>query len=321
VFRRTAAGLALVGAMAACGDNGTTPPASLRFGQLGGVRAELEAPLRLGAGQLHQVLTWESSGAWMLQESISYRGLLGDEDLRRNPGDPAQYAADYASFITQINEVQGIELFVDELSPDTIPLCGPTRTRLTFTIWDDVRRDDVTWVRCVSGSLANLTPVDAGPDPAASRVALAVLLSRDRTVGESFVSVYGGSVPFGTLDRGEDTPTRLGSPVAFLDEAAWRSFWADHSGDGRTAPTVEFSQEMVIVGAVGVRSEAGDSVEIRRVLQVDQGTLTEIFERVPGDFCSPAARSHVPYHIVVAPRTPTPIRFADIRVERVPCGV
>lgn len=308
----------------ACGDNGTAPPGTLRIGQLGQIRAELEVPLRgattLAAGQLRQILTWESAGVWTLEESISYRDLLGDEESRGNPGDPALFAADYASLITQVNEVQGLELFIDELRRDTVPNCGQTGTRLTFSIRDDIRDEEYTWVRCVSGSLADLTPMDAGPDPAASRVALATMLARDRTLGEDFVSAYAGSVPFGTIDRGEDTPTRLSAPVAFLDESSWRAFWSDHAGAKTASPAVDFSEEMVIVGAVGIRSEAGNSVEVRRVLQVYEGTLTEIFERVPGDFCSPAAQSHVPFHIVVAPRTPAPIRFADIRIERVPCG-
>ena len=73
-------------------------------------------------------------------------------------------------------------------------------------------------------------------------------------------------------------------------------------------------------GSVGVREEAGDSVEVRKILPVDQGTLIEVWERVPGDFCSPASRTHVPYHVVVSPLTPEPQRFSDVRIERVPCG-
>ena len=59
--------LVALGSLVACGDNGTTPPGTLRFGQLGHIRAELRAPLRgatnLAAGQLRQVLTWSSSGS------------------------------------------------------------------------------------------------------------------------------------------------------------------------------------------------------------------------------------------------------------------
>jgi hypothetical protein len=111
----------------------------------------------------------------------------------------------------------------------------------------------------------------------------------------------------------------LEAPAVILSRTDWQSFWRSHSS-AQEPPAVDFAAEMVIVGVVGPREEAGDSVEVRRILQVDLGTLTELYERVPGDFCSPAARTHVPYHIVVAPRTPLPIRFADVRVELVPCG-
>ncbi len=61
-------------------------------------------------------------------------------------------------------------------------------------------------------------------------------------------------------------------------------------------------------------------MEIRRVLPINVGTRIEIFERVPGDFCAPAARLVRPFHIVLAPRTPAPVIFSDIREERVACG-
>jgi len=306
-------------ATGACGGDLTTNPGALRFGQIGGVRVELEAPLRLGVGTLRQVLAWESSGEWTLQESISYRDLPGDEDIRTHPGQPSLFAEGYASLITQLNDVPGQKLFIEELSQELEPPCGQTRTRIRFEIRDDVKGEEASWTRCADGSLANLTTLDAGPDAAASRVVLAALLARNRTLGETFASAYAGSVPFGTLERGDDTPSGLEAPAVILSRSEWQSFWRSHAGD-REAPAVDFAEEMVIVGAVGPREEAGDSVEVRRILQVDLGTLTEVYERVPGDFCSPAARTHVPYHIVVAPRTPAPIRFADVRVELVSCG-
>lgn len=315
---RLAAVAALV-TLAACGDDLPTNPDALRFGQIGQVRVELQAPLRLGAGTLQQILMWASSGAWTLQEAISYRQLPGDVTFRRSPGNPALFAEGYASLITQVNEVQGQNLFVWE---DTIPdpECGPTRTRLTLSIRDDAREEEKTWIRCADGSMANLTTLGAGPDAPAARVVLAAQLARNGTVGERFASAYAGSVPFGTLDRGDDTPTGIQEPTVLLSESAWREFWQSHTRSASSPPAVNFTTEMVVIGAVGTREEAGDSVEVRRILQIDEGTMTEVYERIPGDFCSPAALTHVPYHIVVAPRLPPPLRFADIRVEQVSCG-
>ncbi|MFQ5537316.1 MAG: hypothetical protein ACE5GJ_07670 [Gemmatimonadota bacterium] len=309
----------LVLAVSGCGDSGTTPPGTLRFGQFGSAEVTLEVPLRLGQGELIQRVEWASSGLWTRYEAIRYRGLTGDESESRAPGDPAAFAAGYASFITQVNEVKGLELFVPDLSQELEPECGVTRTRITLVIRDDSRGEEARWIRCADGSLANLTPVGAGPDPAASRVVAATQSLRDGTVGENFVSVYAGSVPFGELDRGDDTSSSLRSPAVYTDETEWKAFWNEHAPT-RPLPSVSFDEEMVVVAIVGVRGEAGDSVEVRRILQVDDGTLTEVFERIPGDFCSPAARTHVPFHIVVAPRTPEPLRFADVRIERVACG-
>jgi hypothetical protein len=286
----------------------------------------LEAPLRLGAGQLHQVLRWRSNGAWSLDETISYEGRIGDERTLESPGDPAAYAGAYAQLNTLINEQasdpgsgRGLGLFIDELPQELDPECGPTRTRVTVRITDDLTDETASWTRCADGSLANLTPRDAGPDPAASRVVEVSRIARNGTVGEGFASQYAGSVPFGTLDRGDDSSAGMRTPAVFTDRPSWRSFWNEHD-PGSPAPEVDFSRDMVVAGIVGVREEAGDSVEVRRILQVDQGTLVELWEVVPGDFCTPADRIHVPFHIVVSPRTPDPVRFGDVRVETVPCG-
>ncbi|MGD8321679.1 MAG: hypothetical protein PVJ02_14540 [Gemmatimonadota bacterium] len=317
---------ALAAAALACGEDSTQPDA-LRFGQVGEIEAELDVPLvqvvgtspnaRLGVGRLHQTLTWRSSGAWFLREAISYRDLTGDADLRRTTGDPSQYVLDYASLIIALNDIQGQKI-VGVLSDTIPPDCGLALSRITFTIRDEPRDESRTWVRCVHGSLATLTQEDAEPADGA-RLALATELMRNATVGTGFASTYAGSVPFGTLDRGDQSDAPLTAPEVFTDQASFSHFWAEHAPD-RPRPDVDFSLDMVIAGIVGPREEAGDSVEVRRVLQVDQGTLIEVVERVPGNFCSPAALVHTPYHIVVAPLTPAPIRFADIRVDPVDCG-
>jgi hypothetical protein len=132
---------------------------------------------------------------------------------------------------------------------------------------------------------------------------------------------YAGSVPFGTLARGDHTVSELRAPAVFRESTAWREFWRGHAGSDDGFPDVDFRTDMVIVGILGEREEAGDSVEVRRILQVEDGTLAEVFERIPGNFCSPAERRHVPYHFVVAPRTPLPIRFAEnLPPELPPCG-
>ena len=312
-----------------CGDDTVRLPETTRFGQLGEVKVGIRAPLFFddGEGELQQILTWSSSGAWVLREIISYRGLNGDETVTRNEGDPIAYTSAYASLITQLNETEGVELFsVSSLPP--VP-CAPSRTRVTVTIWDEIREEEESWVRCAKGSLGTLQTSEAGPDLDALRVIQAAILVRDFTQGDDFVSEYVGSVPFGTLDRSEDSGAGLEEPRVFYSvpvgnpnpPTGWFAFWKNHNNTSPSAdPPVDWTFEMAIVAAVGLRTEAGDSVEVRRVLSTGESTQVDLYERIPGDFCSPAARDHYPMHIVVLPRTPIDIQFSEVVLERVSCG-
>jgi hypothetical protein len=309
-----------------CGDDGGVPPYATRFGQVGGVTLSLEVPLRFkqGEGELIQVLTWNSSGVWQIRESISYRALPGDEDLDREEGDPGEYGY----LIVQLHEAP-LDLF-KQVIPEVPGGCGSGETKVSLTIRDESRNADSTWVRCSQGTLATLSTADAGPDEEAVRVIQSAILIRDFTVGRNFLSAYRGSIPFGTLDRADDSGALLGEPRTFMSREegiletpeGWVQFWRAHTKDPRARPPiVDWANEMVLVAAVGRRSEAGDSVEIRRVLQTGDGTEVPVFERIPGDFCSPAAGEHYPVHVVVSPRTLLPIRFSDLVTERVPCGL
>lgn len=310
-----------------CADDGVSPEA-LRFGQSGELQIQVITPLMLGAGELRQLIRWRSTGEWQLFESISYRGLRGDETRRTSRGDAALYAA----LIAHVNETPELKLFVDELDPSLVPACDSVTATVILRLYDEPRGEAREWRRCGRGPLGGLTPEGAGPDPAASRVLNAAQLVRDFTVGAEggFVSAYHGSVPFGTLDRGSNSGTGQRSVIVFRTDGGgdpvvrgaeeWPAFWRAHTGRDDPAPAVEWSREMVLFASFGERYEAGDSVEVRRVLRVLDGTFVEVFEIVPGDFCAPAARTHTPFHLVVAPLAPTPIRFDELRIERVACG-
>jgi hypothetical protein len=318
ILRRSALALALVAA--SCDSGGPIDPGSLRFGQLGSMRLTVVAPLALGEGETEQILTWRSDGRWELREEVRYRELVGDASMRRSEGASPSLANAYAQWITDVNDNPGLTLFVDELDPTLDPTCSVTRSRVTIYIEDDPSGESESWTRCVPGFMQDLG-FQAGPDPAAPRVANLARLARDYTLGENFAAAYGATQPFGTLDKGEDTPTALEEPVIIQSEMAFESFWATHR-PGTVAPPVDFETETVIVAARGERREAGDSIEVRAVRPGgSQGTVITLVERVPGDFCSPAEQTHVPFHIVVTPRTPTPVSFQrPVAVERVDCG-
>ena len=326
-FAFGSAGVCMIAAfVAACGDDGFVPPEALRFGLSGAISIELETPLRVDpatltpAGMLIERLDWQSSGAWSLRERITYRGLVGDETLVQGSGDPFAFVGAYVQLITTVSSVEGLRLDdVPDFPIGVTDLCRADQTRLTFSIMDLPRDSTSTWQQCAESSLSGLETLGAGPKPEAARLVMATLAARDATSGPDRLSAYHGSVPFGTLDRGEETFATPDAPFVIDSDTDWGAFWLEHS-PGTEPPDVDFDSEMVIVAAVGRRDEAGVSVEIRQILQVIDGTLTHLFERVPGDFCSPVARTHYPFHIVVSPRTPTPINFADIDVEFVPCG-
>jgi hypothetical protein len=59
------------------------------------------------------------------------------------------------------------------------------------------------------------------------------------------------------------------------------------------------------------------------VLPIEFGTQIQLWERRPGNFCTPAPRAHAPYHIVVAPIADErrPIFFeVEEEPDFVPCG-
>jgi hypothetical protein len=316
-------------ALTGCGESGTTELDNFRFGQVGEIRIQVVTPLagRSGLmGELQQSLTWNSEGPWQLFESISYRGILGDAQLRSGTVDPGGYA----ELIIQLNDTPGLQLFVDELDPGLDPVCEGGDGRISFAVRDNLRNEESRWTRCTSEVLEKLSEASAGPDAAAARLVTASRRARDQTLGPGATYTYSGSVPFGTLDRGEVSQVSLELPIVFLGQpgpggdtlppSGWEQFWKDHTGSEDPPPEVAWSEDMVVVAAVGVRQEAGDSVEVHRILQVGSGTIVELHERVPGDFCSPAFQIHTPFHIVVAPLTPPGYRFSEIKVERVPCG-
>ncbi|HSR42495.1 MAG TPA: hypothetical protein VLL48_09990 [Longimicrobiales bacterium] len=315
--------LLTAGSVAGCGTDGGMGPEGLRFGQIGEVQLQVVTPLYVGRGTLEQNLVWSSDGPYRLEEAISYEGEEGDHTVFRVRTNPESLAREYAVWIAQIHEAAGLQLFVDELDPDLDPDCsGELRTRLTLRIRDEARGETIAWTRCVSGSLGYVS-TRAGPGASASRVANAARFLKSSTLGDAFVSIYDASLPFATVDRGEDSGMTQTVPRAITGPEAWEAFWFDHTdGDGETPP-VDFDKDVILVGAVGVRQEAGDSVEIRRVLAVADRTIVALVERLPGNFCSPAERSHVPFHIVRTPRAvlPLPVEFPEPTVETVPCGI
>lgn len=316
----------------ACDTGGMGP--QLRFGSDGEVRVTVEVPLQRGIGWMQQVLTWNSDGAWKLYEEIGYDSVLGDANVMRNPGLPYLYAANYSSLLQLAIDNAGTRLWEP---PDRVGDCGVDRSRVTVLIRDNQRNQEKEWARCASTAtpLGALSTAGFEPDDGSARVIQIALTARDFTLGEGFDRyAYTGSLPFATLDRGVHPGRELTTNVAFRssddgdpaeEPEGWTQFWEDHTGGDSAPPEIDWAREIVVVAAIGMREELGDSVEVRRVLQTvdledSQITQTRIetVERIPGNYCTPATRITWPYHIVVTVRGPPSLYFSH-RPEEVPC--
>lgn len=306
-------------------DGNSTEPEELRFGQVGQIQIRVTSPVLAGVGGLEETLVWRSDGPWVLAERLGYGDELGSETVRRPELNPGDLAAEYGSLIQQLTETPGLRLFGEHTPQGLSPDCLPERTRIEVLIRDRPRNEEARWVRCADGTLFTVTPGSAGPDVGASRVVTAAQLARSFTLGDQARSSYFGSIPFRSVDRGGDSPARPDVPLAFLGNGseappAFLDFWERHAGTAAPAPEVDWGREMVVVATAGRRTEAGDSLQVTRILPIGEGTRVEMVLRVAGNFCSPAGRVGWPYQIVIAPRTPEPVTFAEPQLIRVPCG-
>lgn len=297
-----------------------------RFAQVGELQVEVLSRMPGEEGILEEAFVWRSEGPWVLVERVSYLGRPGDQTVRRPTLNPGDLAPEYGSLIQQLNETPGLRLFGPEVPQELDPTCLPARSRIVLTLRDHFRDQVARWIRCVDGTFFTATSASAGPDAGAARVVTAAQLARFFTVGEGTISTYLGSRPFHTLDRGEDSPARPQGPRVFRSadgEAPpeWEAFWAQHAGTGAAPVQVDWERDMVLLAAVGLRHEAGEAVRIQRILPIDQGTRIEVVQRVPGDFCSPAARDIHPFDLVVTRRSDDDVLFNEPVVERVACGL
>ena len=334
--------LALLVFPAACSD-APLDPSDFLFGQVGEIQVEVRSPLGLPVGlpgvtqgALYETIRWQSNGGWTLTERVTYEGVVGSETVRRSRLNPGQLTQEYVSLIQQLTEASPLQL-LDLVPQELAPNCGAgiyaqLSTQVTISIHDQLRGDVARWTRCSRGLLlapnpANgITPGAAGPGVQAARVITAAQLVRSFTLGEASASTHAGTIPFGTLDKGENSPGMPGGARVFRSTqsrppAGFVEFWEEHAGPGSPLPDVSWPQEMVVLAAVGSRPEAGDEVQIRRVVNVGAALRIEFVERIPGDFCSPAARTIHPFHLVVLPTSALPAEFASPQVERVPCGL
>jgi hypothetical protein len=310
-----------------------TSPSPTPFGRIGAVRITVESPLPDTAGKLLQTIAWRSDGRWTLTESIFYKDTLGDATVSRSTEDAGVLAQRYGNWIASVNDsTTALGIFLKDLPADTVPICNPrgsiaiARSTVTVEIRDAQLGDSIAWTRCAQGSLGTLASEDARGGPGASQVVEAARLVRNFTVSGKgdFSPAYIGSIPFRTILRGDNNA--LLTPREIDDAQSWSTFWKTYISTTTPLPPVDFAHEVVLIGAIGIRQELGDSVEVRSIRRVAYGTQVNLAEQRLGDFCTPATRPHAPFHIVAAPTGAESGAFKPIyfsvgdNVEKVPCG-
>lgn len=101
------------------------------------------------------------------------------------------------------------------------------------------------------------------------------------------------------------------------DAGTWRETWrALHGGVAAApAPSIDFSREMVIVVALGLRNTGGFSVKVDAVVAEGTGAVVRYTATSPGPECITSQSTTAPLDVVRVPRAVGEIRFVPTGVR------
>jgi len=117
------------------------------------------------------------------------------------------------------------------------------------------------------------------------------------------------AVPFTTVDRGQQSNIDEPRQAVVRTPAEWAKLWAQHAGEGRDKPPMDFTKSTVIGVFMGSRPTGGYAIEITSI-EKDGNELTVTYKETsppPGAMLSQALT--LPYHLVKIDRHPGPIKF------------
>jgi hypothetical protein len=130
---------------------------------------------------------------------------------------------------------------------------------------------------------------------------------------------------FTSLESAAAQGTRIDTTqrrTTITDAATWGSFWTSLIPDPQAtgpAPTVDFSQEMVIAAVMPLRPSSGYRIEIERVTEYADYIEAEVVERTPAAGCVVLTVITRPFDVIRVPRRNKPVRFVERTLET-PCG-
>ena len=123
------------------------------------------------------------------------------------------------------------------------------------------------------------------------------------------------SSPFETIERGFHSGLREARAEAIRGAASWAALWRAHvgpspAGEEKSAPFVDFTQEMVLAFFLGEQRTSGYEATIARITQEEARLLVsvEVTSPPPGAMLLQVLTQ--PYHLVRTPRSDLPVEFA-----------
>lgn len=125
------------------------------------------------------------------------------------------------------------------------------------------------------------------------------------------VSVQYASVDeIGSVIGGPAQPAR----VVIRDDQAWQDFWHAMTAvivPAPAPPTIDFSQEMVVVAAMGRQSSGGFAISIEGVYESDGELYVDVLERSPGSDCLVTQVITAPVTGIRVPARPGAVQFME----------
>jgi hypothetical protein len=100
--------------------------------------------------------------------------------------------------------------------------------------------------------------------------------------------------------------------VVIADAAAWAALWEHHVREQNPvprAPSVDFSQQMVLGVFIGQRADSCSMVTVQKIYRTATRLVAEYSETAADAGASCAAVTTHPSHLVVVPRGPGPVEF------------
>jgi hypothetical protein len=97
--------------------------------------------------------------------------------------------------------------------------------------------------------------------------------------------------------------------------STWTALWGRHSPEP-ALPSIDFSQEMLVVAALGTRSSGGYSIYVDSAYQRTDHIEVVIRKVSPGKRCIVPAALTEPVDIARLPRSSQPVRYRERSVVR-----